>query len=153
MFLFSGSAHIRRFRPLIFRGLRPLCSGWRVFSNLPPDSLAPWHGQKSVFSGNGHSSVLRYIISYQHLQVGVLQGVNSSCLRVEGRHHDLKVLVRRTYVHTLEVVATFVLEMLKLLLDDDSALLFKKWVLRKPTHKKWWLDFQGIHIIHPTIFG
>ena len=53
-----------------------------------------YHGHKSVFSGNGHSSVLRHIISYQHLQVGVLQGVNSSCLRVEGRHHDLKVLVR-----------------------------------------------------------
>jgi len=59
----------------------------------------------------------------------------------------------KSYVYTLEVVATFFFkEMLKLLLDDDSALLFKKWVLRKPTHKKWWLDFQGIHI-HPTIFG
>ena len=107
---------------------------------------------KVSFSGNGHSSVLRYIQFHTST-------FKSGCYRVS-IHHALGVNGTTTwrcwYVLMYipwKLLPPF-LEMLKLLLDDDNynALLLKEWVLRKPTHKKWWLDFQGIHI-HPTIFG
>ncbi len=38
--------------------------------------------------------------------------------------------------------------MVKLLLDDDKALLEKWCETHKLTYKRWWLDFQGAYI-HP----